>query len=46
MITVHDKQFELYMTEAEIQQDVNRVAAEISRDLKEGHWTLTRRPTL
>ena len=35
MITVHDKQFELYMTEAEIQQDVNRVATEISRDLKD-----------
>ena len=35
MITVHDRQFELYMTEAEIQNDVKRVAAEISRDLKD-----------
>lgn len=33
MITVHDKQFKLYMTEAEIQKEVKRVASEISRDL-------------
>lgn len=32
MITVHDKQFELYMTEREIQKEVNRMASEISRD--------------
>ena len=35
MITVHDKQFELYLKEADIQSDVRRVAAEISRDLKD-----------
>lgn len=35
MITVHDKQFELYMPEAEIQREVSRVASEISRDLRD-----------
>lgn len=33
MITVHDKQFRLYMTEQEIRDAVTRVASEISRDL-------------
>lgn len=33
MIKVHDRHFELYMPESEIQQCVKRVAAEISRDL-------------
>lgn len=33
MIKVNDKEFKLYLSEAEIQKDVNRVAAEISRDL-------------
>lgn len=35
MITVHDRRFELYMLEAEIQREVKRVAAEMSRDLKD-----------
>ena len=35
MITVHDKQFELYMSEAEIQTEVKRVASEISNDLRD-----------
>lgn len=34
MITIHDSDFELYMTEAEIRQVVGRVASEISADLK------------
>ena len=33
MIKVHDRHFKLYMSEAEIQQSVKRVAAEISLDL-------------
>lgn len=33
MITVHDKQFRLYMTEEEIQKEVSRIGREISRDL-------------
>ncbi len=44
MITVHDKQFELYLKEADIQSDVRRVAAEISRDLKDKNPLLC--PTL
>lgn len=32
MITVHDKQFRVYLPEKEIQQIVKRMAAEISRD--------------
>ena len=34
MIRVHDKDFRLYMSEAEIAKMVSRMAAEISRDLK------------
>ena len=34
MISVHDKQFRLYMPESEIQQIVKRVASDISRDLR------------
>lgn len=35
LITVHDKQFKLYMSELEIQKEVNRLATEISRDLRD-----------
>lgn len=35
MITVHDRNFKLYLKEEDIQSDVRRVAAEISRDLKD-----------
>ena len=35
MITIHDKQFKLYMPEAEIMDVVKRVAEEISCDLKD-----------
>lgn len=35
MITVHDRHFKLYLKEEDIQSDVRRVAAEISRDLKD-----------
>ena len=35
MIKVLDRQFKLYMPEAEIQSTVKRVASEISRDLKD-----------
>ena len=34
MITVHDRHFKLYMPEAEILNEVSRVAMEISHDLK------------
>ena len=33
MITVHDRNFDLYMTEEEIQKEVVRIGREISRDL-------------
>ena len=33
MISIHDKLFDIYMTQAEIQSEVARVAREISRDL-------------
>lgn len=35
MITVHDRNFKLYLKEEDIQSDVRRVAAKISRDLKD-----------
>ncbi len=35
MITVNDRQFKLYMPYAEIQQIVQKVASDISRDLKD-----------
>lgn len=35
MITVRDKQFNLYMTEQEILQEVGRIASEISHDLRD-----------
>lgn len=35
MITVHNRKFKLYLKEEDIQSDVRRVAAEISRDLKD-----------
>lgn len=33
MIQVHDKRFKLYLSEEQIQKEVNRIAREISRDL-------------
>ena len=35
MVKIHDKNFKLYLPEAEIMNDVRRVASEISRDLKD-----------
>lgn len=35
MVTVHDKQFKLYMPESEIKEVVNQVACNISHDLKD-----------